>query len=203
MPSLRWFATEHQNEYRPGASFTVKSPRAPAATTPRPAMCFAPMRCTRRSCGSCPKFASSITAVPGVHAQARERERVLARHHLHARGGSRASARVEQRQAEQPGQDRELHLTSVGRLNFDACGRTRSASKREPLLEQRRIDAAEVARRLQVAVAVEAARQPRVLADLRAGGARPDQERRCRRRRGRCRPSRSPRRAGRTPSRRA
>ena len=27
-------------------------------------------------------------------------------------------------------QDRELHLTSVGRLNFEMCGRIRSASKR-------------------------------------------------------------------------
>ena len=54
MPSARWFASEHQSEYRPGASLSERSVYFPDATVPMPAMCRDPRRCNLRSWASCP-----------------------------------------------------------------------------------------------------------------------------------------------------
>ena len=154
-----------------------------------------PGRSSRARSPPCPRAPAAARARtrtrarPPAPATARSgrcrRMRVDQRERRAARSGPRAS--LDER--------RPLELRD---LRQDALG-----VEVEPLLEQPRVDAAEVARRLQVAVLVEPGRETRVLADLRAGDARPDQEARCRPRRGRCRPSRSPRRAARTPSRRA
>ena len=102
MPSARWFATEHQNEYRPGASFTVSSARLPGRRRRSPRCAAHRSRCTRRSCASWPKFASSITAGPACDA-ARESENEYSRaDDLDACGRSRpARSRCKSDSAEQ------------------------------------------------------------------------------------------------------
>ena len=67
------------------------------------------------------------------------------------------------------------HLTSCGRATRAGVGDDARRVGAEPLLEQPRVDAAEVGRRAQVAVLVEHV-EPRELADHPAGGARADQQ---------------------------
>ena len=71
----------------PGRELQRQSRRAPGRDDASPAMCRAPTRCTRRSCGSWPKLASSIIAGPASRARGKARTRTPCAHDLHARGG--------------------------------------------------------------------------------------------------------------------
>ena len=87
------------------ARASPSAPRArPAATTPSPAMCRAPTRCTRRSCASWPKFASSITAVPGLSV-VRESENENSCATTCTRAGAASRRCAEQRRPSSRGQD--------------------------------------------------------------------------------------------------
>ena len=98
---------------------------------------------------------------PGLDAaRARARTRTPARPpaRARARAGSRSTRRA---QAEQPRHERaQLHLTSSARVKLRRARDDPRRVEAEPLLEQRRVDGAEVGGRLQVAVRVEARREP-------------------------------------------
>src|SRR5262249_55126879 len=77
------------------------------------------------------------------------------------------------------GPSRARPAASFDELRSRELRRIRDDARRvevEPLLEERRVHAAEVRRRLQVAVLVQARREPGKLADLRTGGTRAEEE---------------------------
>ena len=112
------------------------------------------------SCGSSPKLTSSTIAGPSTTVLPREREPELLRRDLHAARCDDAHGRAPRRARPPPRapRARRASLEQRGALERRDAGNDVVRVDVEPLLEDRRVDGAEVGARLEVALAVEPAR---------------------------------------------
>ena len=189
MPSARWFATVQTRRYVPGFSRIVRSTIAPGCATGQRTSTRVPSaRRSTRSCASWPHVAELEHREPGLDRAAREREAELLRDDLDARGRGRGARSPDERRPRERGRVRDH------RRRVDA----------EPLLEERRVDAAEVRRsRLRLPSSSRPVFRPGNSPTIVPFDARADEEADAGRAvvgAARCR---SPRRGGRTPTRRA
>src|SRR3954466_12116069 len=147
-------------------------------------MCRAPSRCNRRTWGSWPKFASSITAGPAFTLTLeRPNENSFATTWTRAGGTRLGAAPCTARPATTSASSFTSRAASFHELRAGELRRVRNDPRRvepEPLLEQGRVDGAKVRGRLQVPVRVEPGGEAGKLTDLRPGRTRADQERRSR-----------------------